>query len=172
MKLHSIFIHFTIHDVPRWPCTVYRLYVLTRLVWFMVFNTTFSNISVISWWSVLLVEETGVHGENYWSVASHWQTLSHNVVSSTPRHEQGFELTTLVVIRGTDCTGSCRLQNMHQNASGFNQISWIPSIALETRLDWRYWAENVFRSLIINHWDYSFHVIYCKCNGNAPYLRL
>ena len=25
----------------------------------MVFNVTFSNISVISWWSVLLVEETG-----------------------------------------------------------------------------------------------------------------
>jgi hypothetical protein len=31
----------------------------------MVFNTTFNNISVISWWSVLLVEEIGVPGENY-----------------------------------------------------------------------------------------------------------
>jgi len=30
----------------------------------MVFNATFNNISVISWWSVLLVEETGVPGEN------------------------------------------------------------------------------------------------------------
>jgi hypothetical protein len=30
----------------------------------MVFNATFNNISVISWWSVLLVEETGVSGEN------------------------------------------------------------------------------------------------------------
>ena len=30
----------------------------------MVFNTTFNNIPVISWWSVLLVEETGVPGEN------------------------------------------------------------------------------------------------------------
>jgi hypothetical protein len=28
------------------------------LVGFMVFNTTFNNISVILWWSVLLVEET------------------------------------------------------------------------------------------------------------------
>jgi hypothetical protein len=27
--------------------------------WFMVLNTTFNNITVISWWSVLLVEETG-----------------------------------------------------------------------------------------------------------------
>jgi hypothetical protein len=29
----------------------------------MVLNATFSNISVISWLSVLLVEETGVSGE-------------------------------------------------------------------------------------------------------------
>jgi len=54
----------------------------------MVFNATFNNISIISWWSVLL-EETTVHGQNYQHVASHWQTLSHNVVSSTPFHEQG-----------------------------------------------------------------------------------
>ena len=55
----------------------------------MVFNATFNNISVISWQSVLLVEETGVPGENHQAVTSHWQTLSHNVVSSTSRHEQG-----------------------------------------------------------------------------------
>jgi hypothetical protein len=30
----------------------------------MVFNATFNNISVISWQSVLLVEETGVPEEN------------------------------------------------------------------------------------------------------------
>ena len=36
-----------------------------------VFNATFNNISVISWRSVLLVEETGT---------SHWPTLSHNAV--------------------------------------------------------------------------------------------
>jgi hypothetical protein len=29
----------------------------------MVFNATFNNISVILWWSVLLVEETGVPGK-------------------------------------------------------------------------------------------------------------
>ena len=27
-------------------------------LWVMVFNATFNNISAISWWSVLLVEET------------------------------------------------------------------------------------------------------------------
>ena len=39
----------------------------------MVFNATFNNISVISWWSVLLVEETGGPGEKIY------------VESSTPR---------------------------------------------------------------------------------------
>jgi len=48
---------------------------------FMAFNATFNNISDISWLSVLLVEETRVHR----CTASHWQTLSQNVVSSTPR---------------------------------------------------------------------------------------
>jgi len=30
--------------------------------------------------------ETGRPDENHRPVATHWQTLSHNVVSSTPRH--------------------------------------------------------------------------------------
>ena len=34
--------------------------------------------------------DTGVLGENHWLVASHWQTLWHNVVSSKPRHEHSF----------------------------------------------------------------------------------
>jgi len=50
----------------------------------MVFHSTFNNISAISWRSVLLVEGTGVHGKNNRPPASHWQTLSHNVVSSMP----------------------------------------------------------------------------------------
>jgi hypothetical protein len=41
----------------------------------MVFNATFNNISVISNRSVLLVEETGVSGENYRPATSHWQTI-------------------------------------------------------------------------------------------------
>jgi len=31
----------------------------------MVFDVSFNNIPVIQWRSVVLVEETGVHGENY-----------------------------------------------------------------------------------------------------------
>jgi hypothetical protein len=53
------------------------------LVRVMVFNATLNNISAISWRSVLFVEETEVLGENHRTVTSHWQTLSHNVVSST-----------------------------------------------------------------------------------------
>ena len=48
----------------------------------MVFKATFNTISIMSWRPV---EETGVPGENHRPVASHWQTLSHNVVSSAPR---------------------------------------------------------------------------------------
>jgi hypothetical protein len=33
------------------------------LVWFMVFTATYKTMSVISLWSVLLVEETRVPGE-------------------------------------------------------------------------------------------------------------
>jgi len=44
---------------------------LTYRVWVMVFNATFNNISVISWWSVLLVEETGVSGEKHQNATSH-----------------------------------------------------------------------------------------------------
>ena len=66
----------------------------------MVLNTTFNNISVISWQSVLLVEEAGVPGENQRPVA---------IFFTSPL--TGFELTILVVI-DTDCTGSCK-SNYH-----------------------------------------------------------
>ena len=48
----------------------------------MVLNATFNNISAILWRTALMVEEIG---QNHWPVTSYWQTLSHNVVSSTHR---------------------------------------------------------------------------------------
>jgi hypothetical protein len=45
-------------------------------------------MSAILWPSVLLLGKTRVPGENHQSAASHWQTLSHNVISSTPHHER------------------------------------------------------------------------------------
>ena len=43
----------------------------TEWVRVMVFNATFNNISVTSWGSVLLVEETAASRENHRPAASH-----------------------------------------------------------------------------------------------------
>jgi len=54
---------------------------------FMVFNTTFNNILVISWQSVLLVRKPE-YPENTTDFPQVTDKLYHiNVVSSTPRHE-------------------------------------------------------------------------------------
>ena len=57
---------------------------MESLIWLMVFDVIFNNISVISFPSVFLVEETGVPGENHRIALSHGQTWSYNVVFSTP----------------------------------------------------------------------------------------
>ena len=53
----------------------------------MEFNVTFNNISVISWVSILLVEETGYPEKTtYLSLVTN--KLDHIIVSNTPRHER------------------------------------------------------------------------------------
>jgi hypothetical protein len=47
-----------------------------------------------------LVEETGVPEENHWLVASHGQTLSHNVVSTTPEWDSNSQLQWIVYQEG------------------------------------------------------------------------
>ena len=85
----------------------------------MVFNATFNNISVISWWSVLLVEETGVLRENHRPAPSHWPSLSHNVVSSL----HGIQTHNISVI-GTDYTGSTSCKSTyHHWCCGFKSRS-------------------------------------------------
>jgi hypothetical protein len=58
------------------------------VVWIMVLNATFNNSSVISRRLVLLTEETTVPSENHRPVAKSPITFSHNIVSSTARHER------------------------------------------------------------------------------------
>jgi hypothetical protein len=61
------------------------IHIWTRLFGFgfMVFNVTFDNISVWSWRSVWLVEETGVLWEYHRPVACHWQTLLFEIEKHT-----------------------------------------------------------------------------------------
>jgi hypothetical protein len=75
--------------------------------WFMVFNATFNNISVISWRSVLLVEETGGPRENKSQVTD---KLYHKILYQVHLTWARFELTMLVI--GADCTGNCK-SNCH-----------------------------------------------------------
>ena len=76
------------------------------MIWFMVFNITFNNISVISWWLVLLVEETRVPGKNT-DLLQVTDKLYPIMLYRVRLAWAGFELTTLVVM-GTDCIGSCK----------------------------------------------------------------
>jgi hypothetical protein len=75
--------HLTVPVPGKYLWNNWRVRIRVRM-----FTATFNNISTISWWSVLLVKGSGVHGENHRPAASHWQTLLHNVVSSTPLHER------------------------------------------------------------------------------------
>ena len=61
------------------------------------------------------------------------KTLSHNVVSSAPRHERVFELTALVAI-GTDCTGSWK-SNYHTITTTTDPLSNL--ILVQERTIWR-----------------------------------
>jgi hypothetical protein len=54
-----------------------------------VLNAAFNNISVISWRSVLLVEETGGPGENHRAVSSHKVALSTPLLSGIQTHNCG-----------------------------------------------------------------------------------
>ena len=77
-----------------WICMTYFPLELVCLCLFcrvlfrvMVFNATFNNISVISCRSVLLMEETGVHGENHRPAA-----INPTTIRSRPRRLHLFRL--------------------------------------------------------------------------------
>ena len=121
----------------------------------MMFYPAFNNISVISWWSVLLVEENGVSGENHRPVASHWQISSHNVVLSTPRLSR---VRTKLVLIGTYCLGSCK-SNYHMITTMMAPYLNGDSISLQY-LSWTYSKrynyeviDNVIINAIFQQWN-------------------
>ena len=77
---------------------------LSEMIKVMVFNTTFNNISVTSWLSVLLVGETGVPRKPQTWRKSLTNFITQCCIEYTSPWAR-FKLTTLVVI-GTDCTCS------------------------------------------------------------------
>ena len=83
--------------VLQWLLTCIKIQHL-GLVWFMVFNVTFNNISVILWWSVLLMEKIT-------DLPQFTDKLYHIMLYPVRLARAGFKLTTLVVI-ATDCTGT------------------------------------------------------------------
>jgi len=95
--------------------SAFRPHALCR-VRIMVSDATFNNILVISLRSVLLVEETGMSGENQRPPASHWQTLSHNVVLSKPR---GFELAHALCMYLLNNQGGYRVYITHVSGVSF-----------------------------------------------------
>jgi hypothetical protein len=68
-KIKYIYLHLIQIKYNLWQRSE-QVFISTK-VWLMMLNATFNNISVISWHSVLLVEETRVPRENHRSVASH-----------------------------------------------------------------------------------------------------
>ena len=92
------------HNLPPFQTKLEGIVILEAL-WFQIWN----NISVISWWLVLLVEETGIPGENHRPAASNWQTLSHDVVLWIPRRSgiRTHNVSGYILWYSTDCIGSC-----------------------------------------------------------------
>jgi len=135
----------------------------------MVLNATFNNISVISWRSVL---ETGVPGENHRLVVSHWQILSHNVVSSTPRHEFNGVRSHNVsgnILVGTDCTGSCK-SNYHTITTTTVTIPVVSHLKHFFSLIFRmYWSRNNSKR---THFSRSWWNNQDKCKNNIKLDRI
>ena len=63
---HPVYVYHTI--LPQMATVIVLMHQMSvsMIVCLMVFNATFSNISVISWQTVLLMEETGGPEENHW----------------------------------------------------------------------------------------------------------
>ena len=131
-------------------------------------NATFSNISVISWWSVLLMEEIGVPGQTHPPVPSHWQTLSHNIVSSTPRHERALSSQR----KSTTASGVTQIaihETMSEQAQLYNTI--VYSIYGACHVVLISFISSVIRWVAnckVSQFLASFNIVLPPCKKNTP----
>jgi len=89
----------------------------------MVFNATFNNISGMSWWSVLLVVETGVPGKLPTCRKSLTNFITWCCIEDTSAWA-GYEITTLVV-KGTAC-----ISNYKSNYHTITTVSFLDLFVL------------------------------------------
>ena len=104
----------------------------------MMFKATFKNISAI----LLAVSFMGWGNQSSWRTPPTWYkslTISHNVVSSTPRHKQDSNSQLAI---DTDCIGSCksnyymitsRMAQLYFNFPYYNCINlWTSGLGTQT----------------------------------------
>ena len=134
----------------------------------MVFNATFNNISVISWWSVLLVEETGVRRENHKSAGTDklyhimLYTLPWAVVK--PTTSVMIALIAYLVVNPTTIPSQPRRSHLELELCTITLKyrktlrAGLPSVLMHTKvwkniMSWAVWYVNTHKSLdIITSW--------------------
>ena len=113
------------------------LYQIILIVWWCL--TPLSTIvQLYQWRSVLLVEETGVPGENQRLVTSNWQTRSHNVLHLA-----------LIEVRTHSISGwlhrySCQLSSDHGYDGPAGGVGLFWGVGLSKLC---YWRSNVISSI-------------------------
>ena len=109
-----------------------------KILGVMLLNTTFDNISVISWQSFLLLEETGVSGENHQLATSLWQKKYWNQLTN-------YNIKTRC---SSDCIGRCKSNYNTITAMMDPQKVNIDQVKIQYNR-----CSGQYQSNLLNFWD-------------------